>query len=170
MAIRQGRSSLASLLVLTCFRNSLYKKPFTSATVCQFISHSIETLSVDFSQTTSFALFLRFYFRTLFCQSTSPSPEASASVVAMKWTFFIALFILVNLSLSLAATKKKKNEEESKENSINYYYNELMHRPGSLITSMLHDATLPVFLVMGIASIASVLTNVSTLELFQLSN
>lgn len=40
-----------------------------------------------------------------------------------------------------------------------------MHRPGSLITSMLHDATLPVFLVMGIASIASVLTNVSCLSL-----
>lgn len=83
----------------------------------------------------------------------------------MKWTFFITLLVIVNVTLSLAATKKKKNEEESKENSIHYYYNELMHRPGSLITSMLHDATLPVFLVMGIASIASVLTNVSCLFL-----
>jgi len=76
-----------------------------------------------------------------------------------KWCMLFLVIVCVQVTLSLASQKRKKNEEETKENSINYYYNELLHRPGHLFTSMLHDATLPVFLVMGVASLASVLTN-----------
>lgn len=81
-----------------------------------------------------------------------------------KWCMLFLVIVCVQVTLSLASQKRKKNEEETKENSINYYYNELLHRPGHLLTSMLHDATLPVFLVMGVASVASVLTNVSWLS------
>jgi len=76
-----------------------------------------------------------------------------------KWIILFAAVIAIQMTLTLASTKRKKNEEETKENSINYYYTELMHRPGHLLTSMLHDTTLPVFLVLGVASLASVLTN-----------
>lgn len=78
-----------------------------------------------------------------------------------KWILLFVAFLSIHMTLTLASTKRKKNEEEAKENSIHYYYNELLHRPGSLFTSMLHDYTLPVFVVMGVASLASVLTNVS---------
>lgn len=82
-----------------------------------------------------------------------------------KWIILFAAFIAIQMTLTLASTKRKKNEEETKENSINYYYTELMHRPGHLLTSMLHDTTLPVFLVLGVASLASVLTNVSVTKI-----
>ena len=78
-----------------------------------------------------------------------------------KWLLLFVALLSIQITLTLASTKRKKNEEEAKDNSIHYYYNELLHRPGSLITSMLHDYSLPVFVVMGVASLASVLTNVS---------
>jgi hypothetical protein len=78
-----------------------------------------------------------------------------------KWIILFAAVIAIQMTLTLASTKRKKNEEETKENSINYYYTELMTRPGHLFTSMLHDYSLPVFVVLGAASLTSALTNVS---------
>ena len=78
-----------------------------------------------------------------------------------KWIILFVTIISIQMTLTFASTKRKKNEEEAKENSINYYYTELMSRPGHLLTSMLHDYTLPVFVVMGVASLASTLTTVS---------
>lgn len=91
------------------------------------------------------------------------STEADTSRIIMncKWIILFVTLISLQMTLTFASTKRKKNEEETKENSINYYYTELMHRPGHLLTSMVHDFTLPVFVVMGVASLASVLTNVS---------
>ena len=81
----------------------------------------------------------------------------------MKWSLLLSVFLAVQLTLVICSSVKrnKNNKDEDKNNSINYYYKELVHSPGSLITSMLHDATLPVFLVMGAASLSSLLTNVS---------
>ena len=68
-------------------------------------------------------------------------------------------FLSIQLAMTVASTKRKKSEEEAKENSINYLFNELMTSPKATLTTMLHDATLPVFLVMGIASVASMVSN-----------
>lgn len=80
----------------------------------------------------------------------------------MKWSLLFSVFIIFQISFVISSSvKRNKSKNEDKNNSINYYYKELMTSPGSLLTSMLHDATLPVFLVMGVTSIASILTNVS---------
>lgn len=75
-----------------------------------------------------------------------------------KWILLALTFLSIQLTLTVASTKRKKSEEEAKENSINYLFNELMTSPKATLTTMLHDATLPVFLVMGIASVASMMT------------
>lgn len=81
----------------------------------------------------------------------------------LKWFLIGLAFLAVQMTATLASTKRKKNEEESKENSINYGMMglESSSRSAQMFNSLLHDATLPVFLVMGIASLASALTSVS---------
>jgi len=69
-------------------------------------------------------------------------------------------FLAVQMTATLASTKRKKNEEEAKENSINYgLYTAGDSFPSKVYHTMLHDATLPVFLVMGLASVVSTLTS-----------
>ena len=72
-------------------------------------------------------------------------------------------FLAVQMTATLASTKRKKNEEEAKENSINYgLYTTGDSFPSKVYNTMLHDATLPVFLVMGLASVVSTLSSVSS--------
>jgi hypothetical protein len=89
----------------------------------------------------------------------------------LKWFLVGLAFLAVQMTATLASTKRKKNEEESKENSINYGFGDSLSsspasssRSAQLFNTMLHDATLPVFLVMGIASLASSLTSNSKNE------
>lgn len=80
----------------------------------------------------------------------------------IKWFFVGFALLAVNLTTTLASTKRKKNEEEAKENSINYGLFQAESLPSKVYHTMLHDATLPVFLVMGLASVISTITSVST--------
>lgn len=79
----------------------------------------------------------------------------------LKWFFIGLAFLALQMTATLASTKRKKNEEEAKENSINYGL-ETTSRSAQMFNSLLQDATMPVFLVMGIASLASALTSVSS--------
>jgi len=83
----------------------------------------------------------------------------------IKW-FLVGFAVLtINLTQSLASTKRKKSEEEAKENSINYgLFQSADSMQSKIYQTMLHDATLPVFLVMGLASVVSTLTSNSKSE------
>jgi len=82
----------------------------------------------------------------------------------IKWFFVGFALLAVNLTSTLASTKRKKNEEEAKENSINYGLFQGESMPSKIYHTMLHDATLPVFLVMGLASVVSTITSNSKNE------
>ncbi|KAI1307254.1 hypothetical protein HDE_00831 [Halotydeus destructor] len=77
-----------------------------------------------------------------------------------KWFLVAFAFLAVQVTISQASSKRgKKKDDEPKENSISYGLFSGDSVSSKFYSTMLHDATLPVFLVMGIASVVSALSH-----------
>jgi len=83
----------------------------------------------------------------------------------VKWFVVGFAVIAVQSTITTASSKRgKKKEDEPKENSISYGVFSGESMSSKIYNSMLHDATLPVFLVMGIASAISAVAHKSEAE------
>ncbi|RWS06319.1 hypothetical protein B4U79_06887 [Dinothrombium tinctorium] len=74
-----------------------------------------------------------------------------------KFILFAFAFTCIHITLTLATSKRRKNEDETSGNSLHHSPSDISHR-ATLLTSLMQDPTVPVFIVMGLASIASALS------------
>jgi len=79
----------------------------------------------------------------------------------MHYKWLLIALVLTCTRLASSSNKRRKTEEEINDNSISYDDKEVSKT--SLFSSLIQDATVPIFLVMGLASIASAFNSVSCL-------
>lgn len=75
----------------------------------------------------------------------------------LKWILFASVLLVMRV-YSTSATKRK-SEDEISDNSLTFDHKETSSRPSALY-SIIQEATVPTFIVMGLATLAAAL-NVS---------